>query len=49
MAEVIVLADGYARTVDSKIMAADATSCLVKTSDELVLVDTLGKYSSADH
>lgn len=44
MAEIVVLSDGYSRMVDQSAMLADGTCSLIKTTDELVLVDTLGSH-----
>lgn len=45
MAEIIVLSPGYSRMVGDKTMQADGSCTLIKTSDELVLVDTMGPWN----
>lgn len=45
MAEVVVLSQGYSRMIGETTMQADGSCTLIKTSDELVLVDTLGPWN----
>lgn len=45
MTDVVVLADGYSRLVSEQTMLADGTCSLIKSNDELILVDTLGAWN----